>query len=155
MAKKSAAIKAPKKPTATERAQAAANRDTNGINGEAAQKALAVFQEVYRKKLSIMGAAMNDCAQQQKRVVNAFAIAKENGVPVRALKAHCKLWVKDVEKENIRSKLNPDDSALLNQLETTLGALGKWAAAQARNKPEPDRVAENVAALESGISQLN
>jgi len=132
----------PRKSSATTRAQSQATADmSNGVNAEAAKRAMKRLQDGHDARLSIMGRAMNECREEHEIDKRAIGVAKDEGVPVRALKAAFKLWVLDRKKENVRANLEPDDTALLAQLHAALGGfadspLGQAALADAENAAE-------------------
>ena len=131
-----------RKSTATTRAQSQATADmSNGVNAEAAKRAMKRLQDGHEARLSIMGRAMNECAKEHEIDKRALGVAKDEGVPVRALKAEFKLWLLDRKKEDIRANLEPDDTALLAQLHAALGGfadspLGQAALADAESAVE-------------------
>ena len=114
---------------------------SNGVNAEAAKRAMKRLQDGHEARLSIMGRAMNECAKEHEIDKRALGVAKDEGVPVRALKAEFKLWLLDRKKEDIRANLEPDDTALLAQLHAALGGfadspLGQAALADAESAVE-------------------
>ena len=168
MAKRASA--APKDSPATKSAKARARADEgNGVDSEATRKAFARLQAGHRERLSHMGSAMNECAEEHRLDKAALDEAKKNGVPIRALKSKFKLWVLDTKKEKIISELEPDDRALLDQINTALGGkkgladspLGQYAAESGSKTlaglvdAGAEQTKANVAVLEGGIKQLN
>lgn len=166
---------APKKATpsaATRRAMDRAEGDmsNSGINSEAAIKLKKRLIAGYHERNSIMGSALNACKQVHDVDKAALKDAKERGIPTRAAKADFALWILQYKAEQLRAKLEPDDAALLRQLQEALGGpLGAYAGEQAAKreasasnvvniKPgiptEADMIAENKRRLEDGISQL-
>lgn len=133
----------PRKSTATTRAQSQATADiSNGVNAEAAKRAMKRLQDGHEARLSIMGRAMNECAKEHAIDKRALGVAKDEGVPIRALRAKFKLWLLDRKKEDIRANLEPDDTALLAQLDAALNSgmadlpLGQAAIEEAKNAVE-------------------
>ena len=132
----------PRKASAASRAQSQATADiSNGVNAEAAKRVMKRLQTGHEARLSIMGRAMNECAKEHEIDKRALGVAKDEGVPIRALKAEFKLWLLDRKKENIRANLEPDDTALLAQLHAALGGfadspLGQAAIADAAESAE-------------------
>ena len=150
---KGAVDRAPRKPradagkprkasAATTKAKAQAAADmSNGVNAEAAKRVMKRLQDGHEARLSIMGRAMNECAKEHEIDKRAIGVAKDEGVPIRALKAEFKLWLLDRKKEDIRAALEPDDTALQAQLHAALGGfadspLGQAAIADAENATE-------------------
>jgi hypothetical protein len=114
---------------------------SNGVNAEAAKRAMKRLQDGHDARLSIMGRAMNDCRAEHEIDKRALGVAKDEGVPIRALKAEFKLWLLDRKKNDIRANLESDDTVLLAQLHAALGGfadspLGQAAVADAENAVE-------------------
>ena len=129
---KNPTVRKPSASKATQRAQASANADmSNGVNAEAARTAFDRLKAGHAARLSIMGSAMNDCRQEHAIDKEALDTAKGNGVPLRALKANFKLWVLEQKKVKIVSALEPDDAALLELVQRSLGQLADLPLGQA------------------------
>ena len=131
-----------RKGDAVSKAQSQATADmSNGVNPEAAKRAMKRLQDGHEARLSIMGRAMNECAKEHEIDKRALGVAKDEGVPIRPMKAAFKLWLLDRKKEDIRANLEPDDAALLAQLHVALGGfvelpLGQAAIADAEQSAE-------------------
>jgi hypothetical protein len=173
----------PKASPAQQRAQAqAATHGTNGINGDAATKLLKALIASHEERLSIMGAAMNECRVTHEADKELLTKAKAEGMPVRAVKAEVKRILLERKVAAVRDDLEPDDQVLLDMVRAAtpdvvraaLGTyadlpLGQAAVDDAERRARAigslaggpgapsveDHVKRNVDTLEAGIKTLN
>jgi uncharacterized protein (UPF0335 family) len=96
-------------------------KPSNGFKPEDLKSYINRVENVKRDIASKTGSFMKEIRDLRDDIKDILTEAKENGVPVKPLKAELKLRDLDREKEKIVENLEEDDAETLEQIRFALG----------------------------------
>lgn len=93
----------------------------NGFNVELLKGFIGRVENLEEEIASTMGTAMREVKTLRDDIKEVLTEAKDNGIPIRALKAELKLRKLDREKNKVVAGLEQDDADTLELIQEALG----------------------------------
>lgn len=93
----------------------------NGFNVELLKGFIGRVENLEEEIASTMGTAMRECKTLRDDIKEVLIEAKDNGIPVKALKAELRLRKLDRDKAKVVAGLEQDDADTLELIQEALG----------------------------------
>ena len=95
----------------------------NGFKSELLKSFITRVEQVEADIASVMGAAMREAKSLREDIKEQLALAKDEGIPIKALKAELRLRKLDRAKAKVVAGLDGEDAETLEMVREALGDL--------------------------------